>query len=599
MTNPTPPTPAQLLKQGPGARFAAVLRSPDLEDGLAARLADPLWMLARQWQLGEFRGDDAGSLISLNFEASAHMPTWWRPEPDPDQPTARPWQGWTVDDGPLEATVDAEPDDGTTWLRLRIEGGVAARRALCAAGLARVAVQLPAAAPWVTQTTSPSSPLQDPGPLDALAMASTPDAALLDAFIAPWADPNVPMPAPVIARLGLTPADVGTAATTLRTWQAWWRARSHGALAGQETGPVDPPAWDISRLEYRGSLAFASAPGTQLYIDRHPGGPVDWYSADILAGPNPGTPGAPPPPASPAAAKAISASSVPQPARLPGMPALRFWEYEDAEVDFGDIDADPADLARLLLVDYTTVYDHNWYYAPIRIPVGALVEVGATTPVTATDSFGIPLPLQPLAERPGANTRMFTPTGITGAIPSWSTRWFWFAPRMAATLDGDPVERVNLRRDEAANLGWAIIDTTSDSYGRASLATPTPPAPSVNGAAASADSGAALPRYTLRSTLPGSWRALIPTPVGDGSTAYLLVLAQPTPAEPTLGHPPRLLAAPDWAIHEEELGDAGLTLTRTRILGRWYGGGVYTWTGRTAWPGGGEADSGLTWDYLR
>jgi hypothetical protein len=37
-------------------------RSRDFARGLEARVHDPLWMLARQWQVGEFEGDDAGSL---------------------------------------------------------------------------------------------------------------------------------------------------------------------------------------------------------------------------------------------------------------------------------------------------------------------------------------------------------------------------------------------------------------------------------------------------------------------------------------------------------------------------------------------------------
>jgi hypothetical protein len=37
--------------------------APDLEGGVAARLADPLWLLARQWQLGELTGEDAGTPI--------------------------------------------------------------------------------------------------------------------------------------------------------------------------------------------------------------------------------------------------------------------------------------------------------------------------------------------------------------------------------------------------------------------------------------------------------------------------------------------------------------------------------------------------------
>lgn len=579
---------------GPGARFTPVLRSPDIEDGLAARLADPLWMLARQWQLGEFRGDDAGSLVSLSFTADAHMPTWWRPEPDADQPAAQPWQVWTVDDGPLQATIDAEADDGTALLRLRIDGGAAARRALCAAGLAAVAARLPSPAPWS------SDAIEAAGPLNALAMASTADPGLLDAFIAPWSDPTVPMPASAIAALGVAAADVESAAAALRGWQTWWRARSAGVPAGHDSGPVDPSAWDASRLEYRGSLAFASAPGVRLVIDRHPGGPVDWYSADITTAQPTDLTTAPAPPAALTQPQPVSAPAIPQPARLPGMPSLRFWEYEDAEVDFGNIDAEPADLARLLLVDYTTVYDHNWYYAPIRIPVGALVEVSDTTPVTVVDSFGITETLGPLAERPDTNTVMFTPTGLpatgTGAAPetAWSTRWFWFAPRLAATLDSDPIEQVTLRRDEAANLGWAIIEAVSTPDGRVSTEPTVWPARPPT---------AAMPFYTMESPLPDTWRALIPTPItyaDELEGAYLLVLTQPAPGTGTDAPPAgRLLAATPWEIHEEELGDAGLTLIRTRSVGRWYGGRVFTWTGRTVQPSNGEADSGLTWDYLR
>ena len=34
---------------------------PEMTEGLSARLADPLWALARQWQVGEFHGEDAAS----------------------------------------------------------------------------------------------------------------------------------------------------------------------------------------------------------------------------------------------------------------------------------------------------------------------------------------------------------------------------------------------------------------------------------------------------------------------------------------------------------------------------------------------------------
>src|SRR5207245_7558878 len=43
-------------------------RSPgSVRDTLAARVRDPVWMLTRQWQMGEFRGEDAGSPANVRI----------------------------------------------------------------------------------------------------------------------------------------------------------------------------------------------------------------------------------------------------------------------------------------------------------------------------------------------------------------------------------------------------------------------------------------------------------------------------------------------------------------------------------------------------
>src|SRR5688572_16033173 len=41
--------------------------SDDITLGLQAPVADPLWMLARQWQFNELRGEDAGSPIGADL----------------------------------------------------------------------------------------------------------------------------------------------------------------------------------------------------------------------------------------------------------------------------------------------------------------------------------------------------------------------------------------------------------------------------------------------------------------------------------------------------------------------------------------------------
>ena len=43
------------------ARIETSPISPQLDAGLSAPLADPLWLIGRQWQFDELRGEDAGT----------------------------------------------------------------------------------------------------------------------------------------------------------------------------------------------------------------------------------------------------------------------------------------------------------------------------------------------------------------------------------------------------------------------------------------------------------------------------------------------------------------------------------------------------------
>src|SRR5712671_5161293 len=46
-------------------------RSQDMKSGLEARVHDPLWLLTRQWQVGEFAGRDAGSPVMVEVKSTA------------------------------------------------------------------------------------------------------------------------------------------------------------------------------------------------------------------------------------------------------------------------------------------------------------------------------------------------------------------------------------------------------------------------------------------------------------------------------------------------------------------------------------------------
>ena len=52
------------------ARLESRLGDRDVQNGFAARLHDPLWLLARQWQMGEHQGENASSPVRIGYTVS-------------------------------------------------------------------------------------------------------------------------------------------------------------------------------------------------------------------------------------------------------------------------------------------------------------------------------------------------------------------------------------------------------------------------------------------------------------------------------------------------------------------------------------------------
>ncbi|WP_431676398.1 hypothetical protein [Kitasatospora sp. KL5] len=103
-------------------RITATPRLDDLARGFAAEVADPAWLLGRQWQLGEHRGEDASSPVRVHYTCR-------------QTPVESPSGGDPVTT-PAEAIVESEPFDWWTPGR-RVGLG---RLAADAAGQAGVAI---------------------------------------------------------------------------------------------------------------------------------------------------------------------------------------------------------------------------------------------------------------------------------------------------------------------------------------------------------------------------------------------------------------------------------------------------------------------------
>ena len=63
-------------------------RVADIAESLAAAIRDPLWMLGRQWQLGEFAAADCGSPLHVRLDAQWGALAGW----STDGVSGTPWK---------------------------------------------------------------------------------------------------------------------------------------------------------------------------------------------------------------------------------------------------------------------------------------------------------------------------------------------------------------------------------------------------------------------------------------------------------------------------------------------------------------------------
>src|SRR5882762_3560920 len=122
--------PEQLIAATYWNRVEPRPRTREIGDVLAARIRDPLWMLTRQWQVGEFLATDSGSPAYVRVRSRSGSVLGWRAA------ALGAMQPFT---GPLEDVVETESFTGD--LATRVEWGLRFGRLLVAQGLTRAKVR--------------------------------------------------------------------------------------------------------------------------------------------------------------------------------------------------------------------------------------------------------------------------------------------------------------------------------------------------------------------------------------------------------------------------------------------------------------------------
>jgi hypothetical protein len=564
------------------ARLEPRVSDPSLAPGIQAAVEDPLWLLGRQWQLGELDGEDAGSPVGVDVYGTAvAVDRLLLGEPSP-QNAAR-----AVDldpaAAPLEAMVAREPaPDGESMLAFRLDVASRVARELAARGAPQTALAK-LANDYEIDKAELAAAVAGCGPAEAarvelLAARLFDGAALLLDADADFAAATAGLPAAAADAVRAVLDAVALEVDLDRV-----RAAPQDAAA--------PEAWDGASLGSSFALGAAAAGGeVVLRASDWDGEELDWWAFDASQETALGATGTP---AQLAGESGKPLSALPSRLGFRGAPSVRYWEFEDGSVDLVATTAGAHETALMAVLQFAFLYGGDWSSVPIELPVGSRVGVES---VVVRDTFGIRtlvLPAGRVAGRPASQlTRLWTLTGDTsGAL--------LVPPRLGPVVEGELVEETLLLRDEQANLAWAVELLAPDGAGHPvpwSAVAPEPEAPKASSPDLPPDRPAL--RYVLASDVPDHWFPLVPEATNHRLSRYRVGVLPSGTADP---RPPRALLLRELAgagLREQEVPREGRRLMRRPVLARWIGGTTHAWTARRIAGGRGEGSSGLVYDTL-
>lgn len=586
-------------------------RTLNFDRALKAEVCDALWFLTRQWQMGEFIGDDAGSPVL----ARVHLATTRLQEYRPDGHSAEPFEEGV----PLETKVERRP------IPLMIGGKPAALDLRLLMG--RQWLKLLGGLSGYAQAFTEAYPVDEPDPTqraDAPVAAHPESWSMFAAVAGRRMDGGklyLHLKADTSHRAydgvaGVADADKPALDDLAGRFVAWFERLYYQPPADEAD------AWLPDRLEYQFELSAPEGEGEKvLAAEEYYHGHLDWYNFDVDADAN--SLDAELPSETPDPQATHTQTFIPTQITFDGMPHTRWWAFEDGRTNFGDIKPDTTDVAKLLLIEFGLVYANDWFLLPYTLPAGSIAKVRG---MALTNVFNERTWIEPAGSGPDdawQRWSMFT-LNVQGQSGEQADTSLLLLPSVPKIQESRPLEEIALIRDEMANMVWGIERLVplptgwSKSGPEAALETfhfyqarladdldaaPPPPPPEP----------AAAIRYQVMNTVPEEWVPFIPVHLpGDNREIQLQRAAMPRilPGDPNLPVKVRprttllrqgLDRTPKAAyfLHEEEVTRAGTLVQQTFKRTRWNGGRVFTWLGVSKHSGRGEGSSGLAFDQIR
>lgn len=578
-------------------RLEARPKAHDFNKALKAEVRDALWMLAKQWQMGEFNGDDAGSPVFAKVHiTSSHLDTYnaakkgIQPfEPNIPLEVKAEQKKLVFKREHKEISIDIRLQMGKYWLKLLKNKNLN----FSADYIKKYDFKIPPKSRATDYIYAHREIWQKYAAISGRSM----DGYKMYEHINTtgtnvWDDITIdPAEQTVFNEL----------ATEFKKW-----------FASQYYQPTEEKnnAWLPEQLEYQfDCTATAENEEKILQAKEYYHAHLDWYAFDIkqkVAN------------AAGQTKNIFTSTFIPTHVQFDGMPDTRWWKFEDAKTSFGDVKPTTTDLAKLLLIEFGLVFANDWFIIPYALPIGSLANVEG---LTVKNNFGETLWIKASEDEKGKGL----PWSMFKLKSEQQNNTLFLAPAAIKVQEGNSLEEIVLIRDEMSNMVWGVETIASMPFGEGNKGNEK--ALQVRQYHEKIVQENAVPQllpykakvsYLAMTDVPEHWIPFIPVHKNNSNRetqlqrASMLRIIDQDPNDPIKIKPqtsilreglenenpngtPNPLA---YFIHEEEVPRSGVTVSQSFQRTRWVNGEVFVWLGMKKKTGRGEGSSGLAFDQL-
>jgi hypothetical protein len=335
-------------------------------------------------------------------------------------------------------------------------------------------------------------------------------------------------------------------------------------------------------------------------------------------------------------------SYIPTPAKIPGAPSSRLWEFEDRKVNMGNCDTDYSFIGTAAIMQYVSMFSNDWMIMPLETETGTILDVKG---IVVKDSFGdrfyINQDSEMLDEYDYGKIQRTDKVDYPQVI--YTDRWnlfgtsydaayknrnfgtvrgLLFPPTVLRCEESKPIEEVQFLRDEMANMVWGVETTLNNRCGgtmdgrtlsdkvlnsvdeaNALLAGPQDETQDEN----VKDTDYSL---LIQNRVPINWIPFVPEQVkGDCRNIAFRRGRMPiyyndkyrtvAPSTDLLGYKRDDVGhVKAFYVNEEEVATCGIKITKTAQRTRWFYGKSFNWIGNREVISEYQANSGLLFDEL-